>query len=371
MTGARPFTALLAGCGAIGSRFEAAYGDLKARLAFADRDRVGRENLAVAAFDEEDLGHEKAAVLAQRRRRRAATGWSLCGDVRYTVRPGLVEAIDAAVLCLDNPTAIRDAAETLWAVGSAELPVLALTCGGDRGGYLARLFLRPGLCPVCLFGEGLHRADRQSFTTSCVDTTAPRASAAAAEAAAWAGAELLAKWRWGDRSPANCRVQCDAVEDRVLVIRMPSAPSPRCPVSHQAVQRYDLVELGGSTRAASVGTLAGRAIAALGNDARIDLGRRAVPLRGIYCSGCRRVTRPPKLLMPAALQAGRSCRCAQPLLPVGQGHTVAAVELLSPALASLSLAAWGAGHGDEFVARGRRGAVRLRCAFDWRELDEA
>jgi len=40
-------------------------------------------------------------------------------------------------------------------------------------------------------------------------------------------------------------------------------------------------------------------------------------------------------------------------------------------VASLSLAAWGAGHGDEFTVAGRKGRVRLCCRFDWRDLDEA
>jgi molybdopterin/thiamine biosynthesis adenylyltransferase len=369
MNDARPFTLLLAGCGAIGSRFEAAFDDVQAALLCADRDVVAPENLGIAAFDEEHVGGDKAAVVARRRRRRGGTAWALCGDIRYTVRPGLVEALDAVVLCLDNPTAIRDAAEVVWGARVAALPVLVLTCGGE-GGYLARLFVTPGTCPVCLFGEELHRADLHGVATSCLDASAPRASAAAAEAAARAGAELLVKWRSGDRSLVNSRLQCDAENDRVLAVRMPSAPSPRCPVAHDR-GRTDVLELGAPAAEVTVGEIAALAIARAGGDARIELGRRAVPLRGVYCPTCRRITEPPSLLMPAALDAGRACACAAVPRPLGQRHTIAAFELFAPGLASRSVAAWGAGHGDEIVARGWRGEVRLRCTFDWRDLDEA
>jgi hypothetical protein len=49
---------------------------------------------------------------------------------------------------------------------------------------------------------------------------------------------------------------------------------------------------------------------------------------------------------------------------------VRATELEQPDLARSTLAAWGAGHGDAFVARGDRGVALLRCAFDWSDLDE-
>jgi hypothetical protein len=56
--------------------------------------------------------------------------------------------------------------------------------------------------------------------------------------------------------------------------------------------------------------------------------------------------------------------------PLGERHTIAIHELLDPRLASLSLAAWGAGHGDEFLVRGNLGRARLRCTFDWSDLDD-
>jgi len=129
-------------------------------------------------------------------------------------------------------------------------------------------------------------------------------------------------------------------------------------------------ELLGAIAEVTVGALAERAIACAGDDAVFLLGRRAVPLLGIYCPNCRTTWPAPLRLLPAA-QAARACACAAPLRPLGERNAVSARELLVPAVASLSLAAWGAGHGDEFTVAGRKGRVRLCCRFDWRDLDEA
>ncbi|TMA43940.1 MAG: hypothetical protein E6J83_09465 [Deltaproteobacteria bacterium] len=270
---------LVAGCGAIGWYF-AALLDLSDGATFGDVDRVMPENLGVSGFTAEDLGKEKAAVLAGRRRAQGGLGRALVGDLRYTLRPGLARALGCAVLCLDNPRAVRDAAEVLWSAGSGHRPVLVLTCGSEAQ-YQVRLFDGLGPCPVCLFGAGERHADRTAEGATCSATSAPRASAAAAEAAARAGAELLARWRAGERSLANCRIQRDAAGAEAYTIRLPAAPSPGCPVPHS--ESSDAHEPLGAIAEVTVGALAERAIGRAGDDAVLLLGRRAVPLAGIYC----------------------------------------------------------------------------------------
>jgi hypothetical protein len=358
---------LEAGCGAIGSRLEA-HADAALAFAFADHQKVLPENIGIAAFGEADLFREKADVLAARRRARGGIACALRGDVRYTIRPGLVRALAAAVLCLDNPSAVRDIAAALWEAGTGELPVLALTCGADAE-YQLRLFVRPGPCPVCLFGDGERGADRLAQSTSCIDTTAPRASAAAAEAAASAGAEVLKHWLAGDRTLANRRVQRDPGAGAPFTIRMPPVPSTRCPVMHDGA-RERVEDLGSGIATLTVGLLAQRALACAGEDAALLLGRRSVPLGGFYCQRCRAIGPAPLLLLPAA-KAATPCDCGGLPRPLAERSTVAIRELLSPQIATLTLAAWGAGHGDEFVVTGHKGRVRLRCAFDWRDLDAA
>ena len=364
------FELLLAGCGAIGSRFAAALAASDVAVTFADNQSVLPENLEIAAFDAADLHRDKATVLAERRRARHCVGRTLVGGLRYTLSSGLIRKLDAVVVCLDNPAAIRDTAEVVWSGAPAALPVLVLTCGGEAGGYQVRFFQPPGLCPVCLFGSAEHAADRRAFAISCDDTSAPRASAAAAAAAALAGAAILERWRAGDRTLLNTRVQRDPDGEREYVIRMPAQPLPRCPVPHRTSD-HDLsrvADLGGTVGALSVAALAEAAIDFAGDDAQILLGRRAVPLGGCYCPRCRAVSTAPPLL-PAALATWNACSCGA-ARPLGERNSIGARELLGRDVASLSLRAWGAGHGDEFVAAGRKGDIRLRCAFDWRNLDE-
>lgn len=361
---------LVAGCGAIGSRVAAACTELGAAMTFADNQCVLPENLGVSAFDPSDLLQGKAHVLAARRRAGHEIGRALQGDVRYTVRPGLVRRLDAVVLCLDNATALHDAAAAVWG-GSTPLPVLMLTCGSDADTYQVRLFVPPGPCVVCLFGEAERHADHGTTGVSCVDTSAPRAAAAAAAAAAHAGAAILARWYAGDRTLANCRVQRDAKQSAEYVIRMPGTVSPRCPVPHgsQGERHEPIAGLGGAISAVTVGMLAERAIAYAGDDAEVGLGRRAVPLGGLYCPRCRAVAPAPPLLMPAAVAAWCACDCGAIPRPLGVRSTISARELRCPEVVSLSLAAWGAGHGDEFVTAGSRGRIRLRCTFEWSHLD--
>jgi hypothetical protein len=359
------FELLLAGSGAIGSRVAAALDDLEVALTLLDRETVALENLGIAAFGEGDVGASKAKVLAARRRARGRVARALEGDLRYTFRPGLARAVDAAILCLDNATAILDAALVLWEAPSG-LVVLVVTCGGAKPAYQVRLCVTGSTCPVCVFGAAEWEADRRAARVSCADTTAPRAAAAAAEAAAQAGLALLASWRAGDWTHANCRIQCDP-GGAEYVIAMP-APRPRCPIPHAPSPR-PIADLGGTIASVTVGALAERAIACVGDDAELLLGRRAVPLAGLYCPRCRAVAPATPFLLPAALAAARPCACGEPLRALGQRHTIGAQELAHLGVASLSLAAWGAGHGDEFLVAGRRGRARLRCHFDWSELE--
>src|SRR3989442_4416849 len=92
VSAAGAFELLIAGCGAIGSRFAALLG-LSARATFADVDHVTPESLGVADYTAADLGREKAAVLAARRRAQGGVGRALIGDLRYTLRPGLTRAL--------------------------------------------------------------------------------------------------------------------------------------------------------------------------------------------------------------------------------------------------------------------------------------
>jgi len=374
---------LLVGGGAIGSRFAAtdtaAVPDVA--LTCIDRDRVRPENLGIAAFAAADVDQPKALVLAARRRAQHRIGRGLYGDVRYALRPGLVRGLAAAVFALDNPTALRDATEAVWAAGATAIPVLVLTCGGEAGGYQVRVCVSPGVCPVCLFGELDRFLDRAAQGTSCVDTSAPRAAAVAATAAAAAAARILAGWRAGDLTLANCRLQLDPGGEAEYRIQMPAAPAPGCPVPHGNPSHGDqldaavhsvaaaVCELGGSINAVTVGALAEAAIRTAGADAELMLGRRAVPLAGLYCPQCGAVAPSSPLLIPAACAAWRGCTCGGVPRALGTRHVIAARDLLTATLAPATLAAWGAGHGDEFLVQGSRGRVRLRCAFEWEDLD--
>jgi molybdopterin/thiamine biosynthesis adenylyltransferase len=357
---------LVGGVGAIGSRLADVCADRDLAFTFLDAQVVEPENLTVAAFAATDLLRPKAEVAAERRRA-LGPARALTGDLRYTLRPGLARALDAAVLCLDNAAALRDAAEAIWSAG-AEIPVLVLTCGGEtEPGWLVRLFVPPGPCPACLFGAAERRADHAALAgASCARTTAPRAAARAAEAAARAGTAILARWRAGDRSLAHHRVQADAPGGRELVVSMPEGVSPRCPVVHGSDGHVE--DLGGTVAHVSVGDLAERAMARVGDDAEVVLGRRSVPLGGLWCPGCGRTWGTPPLLLPAARRAPRPCACAEPPRPIADRHSVGMRELLGLDGGRMSLAAWGAGHGDEFAVAGARGHLRLRCRFDWSEL---
>jgi len=384
--GRRGFEVLLAGCGAIGSRFAAGL-DSGAALTCADRQRVAPENVGVGVYDQGDIGAGKAAVVAARHRARGGVARALDGDLRYTLRPGLASALGGAVVCVDNPTALRDVAEMLWASGRHDLPVLVLTCAGQgKVGWQVRGFVTHGLCPVCLWGDEDRRADRLGLGMSCADTSAPRASAEAAAGAARAAAAILERWRTGEHAIANCRWQyvgsgAESGSERASVadpvpflIRMPSEVSPRCPVQHHAADtrtgtRDPIEDLGDTIAGVTVGSLAARALAFAGDDAEILLGRRAVPLGGLYCQRCSALA-PAPLALLSAPEARRSvCGCGEMPLPLGTRNIVGARELGASEVAAWSLAAWGAGHGDEFMTAGRHGRVRLRCRFDWRELD--
>src|SRR5206468_1069449 len=104
-------------------------------------------------------------------------------------------------------------------------------------------------------------------------------------------------------------------------------------------------------------------------DAELMLGRRTVPLGGLYCRACAAVAPAPQLLMPAAAAAWRGCACVAAPRALGERNIVAAGDLLAAAIAPMTLAEWGAGHGDEFLVEGSRGRALLRCSFEWEDLD--
>jgi molybdopterin/thiamine biosynthesis adenylyltransferase len=358
---------VLLGCGAIGSRVEEMCAVDGVGLTCVDREAVAADNIGVAAYGPGDVGRAKATVLAARRSTRGGLGRALHGDLRYVVRPGLLGAARGVICCLDNPCALHDAATAIWAGATAGLPVLVLTCGGaGRPGWLARLFITPGRCVACTFGRAERDAARRAVGgTSCEQTSAPRASASSARAAAAAGVRVLTRWLAGDRSLANCRLQDDGAGE--YVARMPGDRSRHC-TAHE--DDSPIVALDGSIATVTVGTLGERALACAGDDAVIALGRRAVPLGGVYCPACRAVWGSPPLLLPAALGRPRPCACAVAPRPLGERRLLGARELLALDDGALGLAAWGAAPGDEFVALGRAGRVRLRCAFDWSELED-
>jgi hypothetical protein len=125
--------------------------------------------------------------------------------------------------------------------------------------------------------------------------------------------------------------------------------------------------LGGNIATVTVGMLAEQAIARVGDDAEVVLGRRSIPL-GMYCPACRAVWGSPLLLMPAAQRAPRPCTCAVPPRPLGERNTVGARELLGLHGGTRSLRDFGAGAGDEFLVSGSKGTVGLRCDFAWGEI---
>jgi hypothetical protein len=357
---------VLLGCGAIGSQVEEVCPVDGVALTCVDREVVAPENLGVAAYGPDDVGRAKATVLAARRSARGGVGRAVVGDLRYVARPALLAAAAAIICCLDNPTALHDAAVAIWAGAAAGVPVLVLTCGGDaRPGWLARLFVTPGRCVACTFGRAEREADRRAAGgTSCGQTSAPRAGAVSARAAAEAGAHVLTRWLAGDRSLANCRLQDDGAG--AYVARMPADRSRHC-TAHD--DESPIIAIGGSIATLTVGVLGARALACAGDDAVIALGRRTVPLGGVYCPACRAVWGSPPVLLPAALARPRPCACPLAPRPLGERSVLGARELLALEGGTLGLAGFGAAPGDEFVAVGRAGRVRLRCAFAWSELE--
>jgi hypothetical protein len=357
----------LIGCGAVGSYMEAACAELGIGLSCVDLDVVTDDSIGVASYGVTEIGQSKARVLAARRRGRGGVAHALHGDVRYVIGPSFARGLSAAVLCLDNPGAILDACSVLWR-GARERLVLLLACGNaSRPGYLARHFVTPDACAACLNGAAARRAIEMALAgASCTDTSAPRASAASAAAAARAGGAFLGRWLAGDRSLAHCRVQSDGGEE--YVVRMPRTPSDGCDVPHHDCGPG--IELGGTIATLSVGTLAERARAAAGEDAEILLGRRGIPLDGLYCPACGVRWDSPPLLVPAAVAAPRPCACAVTPRPLGERHAIAASELDDLDGGALTLRAWGAAHGDEFLAVGSAGQARLRAAFQWEDIDD-
>jgi hypothetical protein len=353
----------LLGCGAIGSRL-AAHLPAGACVLCVDQQVVAPENLGIASFTDADLFQPKAQVVAAQRRAAGGRARALVGDVRYLVRPGLARHLAAACLCLDNRAAIRDACAALWS-GRPDLPVFVLTCGSGRE-YQVRACVTPHTCPVCTWTPDERDDVAPAYVATCADTTAPRASAAAADAAARVGARLVAAALAGESDVCGLRLQCDGGEE--YAIRMPGMPSAACPIPHG--DPGPIERLGGAIDRITVGGLAARALTQAGGDAEILLGRRAVPLGGLFCAACRTFAAAPQRLRPAAFRQ-KICACARPKLrPLDERTRLGARELLTAPEASLTLAAWGAGAGDVFEAVGAKGRVRLGCDLGDHDLAE-
>jgi hypothetical protein len=351
------------GGGAIGSRVVALLPGAIVPCVL-DNQLVRPENLETSRFAAEDCFQPKAIAAAARRVATGAAARAIHGDVRYAASAGLARAISALLVCLDNVTAIRDAVETVWGAGIRDLPMIVLGCGNAStgGGYQARVFVsgRERACPICNWGRAERDADRAGSGASCAITSAPRATAEAAEAAAVLGVRLLERWLDGDRSAAGMRIQGGGAGGEYAV-RMPAAPAARCPVPHHPPTEV-AIDLDGGIDALTVGALAERARAAVGDDAEIVLGRRAVPMVGMSCTKCHLVGPAPLRLLPAA--AG-SCACGGELGPIATRSRVSVRELLAPDVAPLTLRGFGCPPGDELLAVGARGAARLRTRFHW------
>jgi hypothetical protein len=116
-----------------------------------------------------------------------------------------------------------------------------------------------------------------------------------------------------------------------------------------------------------VGALAERALAIAGADAVLLLGRRQMPMLGISCSGCGGFTAPPLRLLPAAT-ASAACGCTSPFVPFATRSRIGARELAASDAAPLTLRVWGSSPGEELLAVGCAGSVRLRTQFDWEDM---
>jgi uncharacterized OB-fold protein len=357
------------GAGAIGSVFAALLPTGFAST-IVDNQLVSPENLATSRFAPEDCFRPKASVAAEGRRRHGAVARAIHGDVRYAVRPGLVRSLSALFVAVDNPTALKDIADMLWDA-VAGVPVFVMTCGNQTtgGGYQVRVFLpaRERACACCLWGQAERDADRRGRGASCAVTSAPRASAEAAEAAAVAGLRLLDRWLDGDQTIAGIRTQCDATGRPEYPITMPSAPVPGCTVPHHR-QMETVVDLDGSVDTVTVGTVAERALASAGADAEFLLGRREIPMLGMRCTRCGHVTAPLLRLLPAAA-VPPPCGCDATLVPFATRSRIGARELAASDAAPLQLRAFGSTPGEELLAVGSAATVRFRTRFDWKEIE--
>jgi hypothetical protein len=362
----RPPEVAILGAGAVGS-WLAALLPTDVASTTVDHEIFLPENLPTSCFAPADCFQPKSLVAAAGRRDRGAVARGLRADVRYAVRPGFVRALRAVLVALDNPSAIRDVAEVAWDASVATVPLIVVTCGNEAtlGGYQVRVFLpaRDRVCPVCLRGRRDRDADRGA---SCALTSAPRASAEAARAAAEAGTRVLRRWLDGDGTLAGTRLQCDRSGRPEYHIRMPLGPVGGCPVPHHAPNET-VVDLDGTVGTLKVGTLAERALASAGNDAELLLGRREIPVFGMKCPRCDRVTPPPLRLLPAATLS-RQCGCVSTLVPFATRSRVAARALAASDAAAITLSSFGCAPGEELLAVGARGTVRLRTRFDWSEL---
>jgi hypothetical protein len=72
--------------------------------------------------------------------------------------------------------------------------------------------------------------------------------------------------------------------------------------------------------------------------------------------------------MPAATSTPQ-CGCDGQLVPFATRSRIGARELVTSDAAPLTLRAFGSAPGEELLAVGSAGTVRLRTRFDWKEMD--
>src|SRR5262249_45476400 len=161
-----------------------------------------------------------------------------------------------------------------------------------------------------------------------------------------AGVRVLLRWLAGDRCLAATRHQRDSDAPEYL-IRMPRHPLPGCPVPHHPDEARP-VDLDRGIDELTVGEVAERLVAEAGDDTTLLLGRRSIPMLGMECLRCRRVSPAPLRLLPAAV-GERGCSCAEPCRPLATRSQVGVRELLVPEVAKITLRRFGSGPGEEIL----------------------
>lgn len=160
----RRASVLIGGVGNVGSQV-AAFLALAGigHLVFLDKDTVGPENLACGVFDEDDIGKQKVAALADWVGRRApfTRSSTLHGDLRTDVPETLFSSFDAVVISADSWSARAHLNSWAHAFPGRTRVVVS---GGMSGLSWDMISSVPGQntgCAQCPHGSGLFRADEE------------------------------------------------------------------------------------------------------------------------------------------------------------------------------------------------------------------